>query len=150
MKIVILTATLLLPLPALAQGNGTPGAGFIEEWDMSGTGSVSLADMRERRESLFEMFDLDGSAVLDAAEIANMEQTVAAREDSERGQGGHGGYAGGKGPGRAIHAAMTADYNDANGDGQITRAEFVNATDRLFPIVDRDGDGVVTIADFGR
>ena len=28
MKLTILAAALLLPLPALAQGNGTPGAGF--------------------------------------------------------------------------------------------------------------------------
>lgn len=149
MKIAILAAALLLPLPVFAQGTGTPGAGFIEEWDVSGTGSVSLADMRERRENLFEMFDLDGSTMLDGAEITNMEETVAAKDDAGRGEGGHAGYAGGKGPGRAIHAAMTAEFNDADGDGQITRAEFVDATDRLFPMVDRDGDGVVTSVDFG-
>lgn len=147
MKLSILVAALLLPLPALAQGNGTPGAGFIAEWDMSGTGTVTQADVTERRASLFDMFDLDGSGVLEQAELDNMTATITDREAVERAQGqGHGG----NGPGQMIHTAMGLAFNDADSDGHITAAEFAAASARLFPMIDRNGDGVVDMADFGR
>lgn len=149
MKFTILAAALLMPLPVLAQGNGTPGAGFIAEWDMSGSGTVTPENIRERRASLFEMFDLDGSGLLDAAELQNMTQTIADREAVEAEQAKGAGY-GGNGPGQIIHDAMGLAFNDADGDGQITSAEFAAASDRLFPMIDRNGDGVVTTADFGR
>lgn len=149
MKIAILAAALVLPLPALAQGNGTPGAGFIAEWDMSGTGSVTPADVTERRASLFEMFDLDGSAVLDSAELDNMAQTIADREAVEQEQGKGDGH-GANGPGKVIHDAMGLAFNDADDDGQITSAEFAAASERLFPMIDRNGDGVIDGGDFGR
>jgi Ca2+-binding EF-hand superfamily protein len=153
MKISLLAAALLLPLPVLAQGNGTPGAGFIQEWDMSGTGNVTAADIIERRAGLFDMFDLDGSAVLEAAELDNMAQTIADREavEAEQGKGhGHGGAYGANGPGKIIHEAMGLAFNDADGDGQITAAEFAAASERLFPMIDRNGDGVIDGGDFGR
>ncbi|MBN2760506.1 MAG: EF-hand domain-containing protein [Rhodobacteraceae bacterium] len=149
MKITILAAALLLPLPVLAQGNGNPGAGFIAEWDMSGTGTVTPADVTERRASLFDMFDLDGSAILEASELENMTATITDREAVEAEQG-KGGDHGANGPGKVIHEAMGLAFNDADGDGQITAAEFAAASERLFPMIDRNGDGVVDMADFGR
>ncbi len=53
------------------------------------------------------------------------------------------------GPGLAIHDSLTPAYNDADADGRVTREEFVAATDRLFPLLDRTGDGVITKDDFG-
>jgi Ca2+-binding EF-hand superfamily protein len=149
MKLTILAAALLLPLPALAQGNGNPGAGFIAEWDMSGTGNVTAADIIERRANLFDMFDLDGSAILEAAELENMTATITDREAVEAEQGKGGGH-GANGPGKVIHEAMGLAFNDADGDGQITAAEFAAASERLFPMIDRNGDGVVDAGDFGR
>lgn len=153
MKITLLAAALLLPFPVLAQGNGNPGAGFIAEWDMSGTGTVTLADVAERRANLFDMFDLDGSTILEAAELENMTATITDREAVEaeqaKGQGQGGGH-GANGPGKVIHEAMGLAFNDTNGDEQITAAEFAAASERLFPMIDRNGDGVVDMADFGR
>ena len=120
---------------------------------MSGTGAVTPADVLERRASLFEMFDLDGSGMLDAAELQNMAHTIADREAVEaeqgKGQGKGDGY-GGNGPGQIIHDAMAVAFNDADGDGQITTAEFDDASARLFPMIDRNGDGVIDRIDFGR
>lgn len=38
---------------------------------------------------------------------------------------------------------------DANHDGTVTRAEFVNGTDAWFAMRDSNGDGVLTVDDFG-
>lgn len=149
MKLAPFAAALLLPLPALAQGDGMPGAGFVAEWDMSGTGAVTPADVAERRATLFEMFDLDGSGVLEQTEQTVMARTIADREALDREQGKGGGHAA-NGSGKIIHDAMTLAFNDSDGDGQITAAEFAAASDRLFPMIDHNGDGVVDTADFGR
>jgi Ca2+-binding EF-hand superfamily protein len=145
----------LLPALALAHGdnNGQPGANFIAQWDISGSGAVSLADMQTKRGDLFDMFDLSGDGVIDALEAQNMADTVAAQEASKgqepRGKG-QGAQASGKGPGRLIHAAMTLPYNDANSDGEITRDEFLAASVQLFAALDRNQDGSLTLADMGR
>lgn len=153
----LLAAPLFALLPALAlahgEGNGQPGAGFIEQWDISGSGSVSLTDMQTKRGDLFDMFDLSGDGVIDATEAQNMADTVAAQEankTSEPRGTGQGAQKGGKGPGRLIHAAMTVPYNDANGDNMVTRAEFLAASVQLFAALDRNQDGALTLADMGR
>jgi hypothetical protein len=145
------------------QAHGTQSAGFLEQWDRSGSGSVSLADMRARRAEIFDMFDSDGSGGLDASEQRAMAATVADR-DALRGErraeamgsgqadrpGRGRGQQAASAPGALIHAAMAPEFNDANGDGIVTRAEFLGATDRLFALLDRSGEGRVGPEDLGR
>lgn len=50
----------------------------------------------------------------------------------------------GRGPSKAFAAA------DADGDGRVTRAEFVAHRTAQFDKMDRDGDGVVASDDFAR
>ena len=156
-------------------GRGTPQmADFILEWDMNEDGRVTLDDVATRRGDLFEMFDLDGSGAIDRAEQANMAQTIATQEETNReahgggqgqrqgqgqmqGQGrgqaqGHGRGPGGRGtsPGQMIHGAMTPGFADSDRDGQITAREWAEATPRLFAQLDANGDGQVDATDFGR
>ena len=148
---MILAATLAaLGGAALAQGQGNGAmAGFVQEWDMNADGRVTLADFAERRTTQFDMFDLNGDARIDAEEQANMAQTIAGAQDANHGgEGGHG--QGGNGPGAQIHAAMTADYADADRDGILSAQEWADATQRLFTELDRSGDGLLDRADFGR
>ncbi|WP_323006144.1 hypothetical protein [Pseudorhodobacter sp.] len=56
----------------------------------------------------------------------------------------------GQGPGQAIHASLTPGFNDADGNGEVTLEEFVAATKTVFGQVDRNGDGVLSVADFGK
>lgn len=136
-----LLATALSTPAVLAQGQGM--APFVAEWDMNGDGAVQLADMAERRQSQFEMFDLDGNGSIDAAEQTNMAETIAAAMAANH----EGGKGGGHGPGARIHAAMTADDADTDRDGAIARAEWEAATQRLFADLDRNGNGVLEPAD---
>lgn len=133
----------LLAGVALAQ-NGTPGAHFIEQWDMDGDAQVTLDEAREKRGDVFAMFDADGNGVLGADEW----QSIADHLSSEAANG-HA-PAMGRGPGKFIHDAMTPAFNDADGNSDVTTEEFVTATDRLFAQIDRNGDEVMTSADFGR
>lgn len=141
------------------QGNGQRGASFIASWDMSQTGTVSVEDMQTRRGDLFDMFDQDGNGYLEADEITQMAETVTtqgelrlerqAENRAERqGEGRRGQGQNANPTGAIIHAAMSVEFNDANGDGRISRAEFLTATERLFATLDRNGDGRIDLSGF--
>ncbi len=150
---------LMLATSALAQGNDARGANFVASWDMSQTGTVTLEDMQIRRGDLFDMFDHDGNGYLEADELAQMAETVTAQgalrlerqaenraerqSEGRRGQGQATTSAG-----EIIHQAMTLAFNDLDGDGRISRAEFIAATERLFEMLDRKGKGYIAPGDF--
>lgn len=46
--------------------------------------------------------------------------------------------------------SMTRENADLDGDGQVTREEFIAGVDLWFPKQDRNGDGVISAEDFGR
>ena len=147
---------------AIAQA-GNPGAQFFTMWDEDQDGTVTPSEFALRRGDIFSMFDSDLDDRLSPAEWQGVADHMAA-EEATRGQGGaqgqgrghgHGqqgqGQQGqGQGPGQAMHAALTIAYNDADGDGTVTRDEFVAAAGRLLAEIDRNGDGVLDASDFGR
>jgi len=137
--------TLALALAASATtglaGQNTPGAHFIQSWDVDGDGAVSLEDITIHRVDVFDMFDADESGALDAEEYAFFDEVRA--EDMAT-NAGHG-----KGLRRAAEG-MTRAFNDTNGDGAVTRDEFLAHAGDWMVLLDRDGDSVVTPADFGR
>lgn len=130
---------------ALAQ-QGNPGQHFLEQWDADANGSVTPAEVAAKRSEVFVMFDQDGDGSLSAGDWGLVEDHMA----MEMGQGGLGHGMNMAAPGKAMHEAMTPAFNDADGDGVVTAAEFDAASAKLFPMMDSDSDGVVTVADFGR
>ncbi len=133
----------LLATSAFAAGGdkGTPGAGFLDEWDMNADGQVTSDDVSSRRSDIFVSFDADDNGVLDAAEYAFFDN---ARETShaDQPQGGHGGD-------RKAAVGMTLEFNDVDGDGSVSLEEFLGQSAAWLALVDRNGDGVVMANDFG-
>jgi Ca2+-binding EF-hand superfamily protein len=138
------TALTLAAGLALAQPEA-PGAEFITQWDMNNDAIVTLDEAVEKRAEIFWMFDAEGDGILDAADWVNVKTHLAFEEETKGGA-----HSMGRGPGQFIHDAMELSYNDADGDGRVTPEEFSAATKTLFPQIDRNGDGVMTLADFGR
>ena len=142
MKTLIATTALtaLLATTAFASGGGTPGAGFLDEWDMNTDGQVTVEDVASRRSDIFVSFDADDNGVLDAEEYAFFDE---ARETSHEGEGGHGNGE------RKAAVGMTQAFNDVDGDGSVTLEEFLAQSGAWLALVDRNGDGVVMANDFG-
>ena len=153
-----LSCALALSLAATtvgAQGMAR-GANFLETWDQDGDGAVTQAEVAERRADIFATFDADGDGVLSDTEFAALNETretTRARMMDNMGMG-MGGMGRGMGRGMAMGLADAEGFqkamNDTDGDGQVTRDEFVQRTPFFFKRMDRDGDGQITEQDFGR
>ncbi|MDO7624321.1 MAG: EF-hand domain-containing protein [Loktanella sp.] len=136
---VLLTCAALMPIAAFAQD--TPGSHFVENWDLDGNGSVSSEEITERRGDIFVMFDQDEDGMLSAEEYVLFDETRAA--DMENNAGGHG-----KG-GDRMQEGLTLGFNDTDADGQVSKEEFVSNSAAWFTQIDRNGDAMITSADFG-
>lgn len=147
MRLTLAAAALALCAagPSLAQ-QGNPGRHFLEQWDADADGRVTPEEVASKRADVFAMFDQDSNQVLSADEWALVEEHMAL----ELGNGGQGHGMNMAAPGKAVHEAMTPDFNDADGNGEVSLEEFEAASARLFPMMDADGDGAVTSADFLR
>jgi hypothetical protein len=130
-------------LPLVASAEGTPGAHFLENWDLDADGSVTLKEITERRGDVFFMFDQDENEVLGAKEYILFDETRAADMAENAGE-----HAQGNGGGR-MQQGLTLGFNDIDEDGQVSRSEFLARSAAWFEIIDRNGDGIVAQDDFG-
>jgi hypothetical protein len=141
MKLSLLPlAALLAATPALAQ-QGQPGAHFIESWDGDRDGVVTLEEATARRGDVFAMFDMNEDGLLDAEEYVLFDETRALDMENN---GGHG-----RGAMMQASEGMTLPYNDVDADGAVSLGEFLGQAPAWIAAMDRDGDGVITTADFG-
>ncbi|GAA5068455.1 EF-hand domain-containing protein [Roseibacterium beibuensis] len=129
---------------AFADAHAAPGSQFMTAWDLDADGTATLAELQEMRGTVFGMFDADEDGVLsaeeyvafDAARIADMENfegPAPAREMMQR-----------------VADGLGLPPNDTDGNGSVTREEFIAGAESWLDQIDRDGDGAVTSADFMR
>lgn len=135
------TAAIILATQAFA-ADGIPGGHFIENWDIDGDGKVTLAEATERRSDIFLSFDADDNGILDAEEHDLFDE-ARANDMKENGQG--------MGKQKSNPAnGMLRKFTDSNGDGQVTRAEFMDSVPAWYARMDKNNDGNVTTDDFGK
>lgn len=135
-------ALTLAAAPAFAQ-QGNPGAHFVENWDLGGDGIVTVKEATERRGDVFSSFDANEDGFLDAEEYVLFDDAREADMQNNGAGQGHGGIM------RAADGMLMAQ-NDVDGDGKVSREEFTTNAAAWVAEMDRNGDGVVTTADFGR
>ncbi len=140
--LTLATVTAALFATSLA-AQTAPGAGFITGWDLDENGSVSFAEIVERRADVFYTFDSNEDGVLTADEYVAFDEARAADQKKENAGNGGGGH------GKAAQG-MTLEFNDVDGNGEVSREEFAQQNEAWFAILDRNGDGEVTTADFGQ
>ena len=128
--------------PLMAQQQGNPGAHFLENWDLDANGEATLSELQTKRGDVFLTFDSNEDGFIDADEYVYFDEARA--NDMKANAGGHGG--------RADRASqgMTLQNNDTDQDGKVSRDEFLGGAVAWMGMLDRNTDGVVTTADFGR
>lgn len=154
--------------------SGDGRAAWFARADADHDGALTPAEFRADAMSFFKVLDADQDGLVDGAENQAYERRIAPeitqlsfdRGDREgpgggpppggRGGGGRGGKGGGKGPG-AIGREGAARFGllnepqpvrgaDANLDYRITAEEWAKAAGRRFGLLDKDGDGALTLA----
>lgn len=110
----------MISAPAMA----SDGPQTFADWDLNGDGVVTLAEARDNLANTFLYFDTNNDGYLDQHDNVDEDTT-----DDE------GDYA--------------VDFEDDNLDERISLAEFTNRADDWIQAMDRNGDGAVTLEDFG-
>lgn len=148
-------ALALICAAAVAQAEGqTPGSHFVTNWDADENGSVSLEEATTKRGDIFTTFDADEDGMLSEAEYAMFDEARAndqaeMREEMQK----HGkgmGQGQGHGHGMGEEQGMARAFNDVDGDGLVSRDEFMARVPDWFAMMDRNGDGAVSVDDFGK
>ena len=140
-KFALALAAALAAAPALAQTQ-MPGEHFITNWDADADGAVTLDEATARRGDIFVTFDADENGALSAEEYVQFDAARASDQAQMR-QGN------GKGSMMREEGGMQLGFNDTDGDGAVSRDEFLARTPDWFAMMDRDADGKVTQQDFG-
>lgn len=150
MKIQSTMAAAVFLVAAVSTAEAAPGAHFMLNWDLDDDGAITMAELEERRDIVFNMFDNDQDGTLDAKEYGYFDETReadAANNAAEEGGEGHG--QGNGGMDRVLNG-LTQAHNDTNGDGIVTIEEFIGQTAAWFVAIDRNASGEITADDFGR
>jgi Ca2+-binding EF-hand superfamily protein len=108
--------------PAFAQSND-PYA-LMMSADADGDGKVSRDELIASRDQMFAKLDRNSDGVLDEADRRKTRPRIASMQTARIDE-------------------IKKDF-DANGDGAVTKEEFVNGPTPLFDRADADADGFVT------
>jgi len=134
----IIAAALVLAATSIASAE-MRGEHFVKNWDLDGDGKVTAAEALERRATIFLTFDANEDAFLDADEYKVFDEARAndMADRPHRGQRM-----------RAAANGMRLEANDRDGDGRVSRGEFLAQADAWIIAMDRNGDEVISVEDF--
>jgi Ca2+-binding EF-hand superfamily protein len=109
----------------LAAGQNPDPAQLLKRADANGDGQISEAEFKQARDTLFTRLDHNGDGYLTKDDTPRR-LTLRSNGDSNG-------------------ARMTEALSrmDKDGDGRISRSEFVNGPSKLFSAADSNHDGVV-------
>ena len=138
-KKMLIGAAVALSVPAIAIAQ--PGGERGMRADANGDGLIQMAEIEAQAEQRFARLDLDGNGAITQAEATEAREKMKAMM-AERRAGGEGKRRGGRG-GRGGDGAMF-ERADANGDGQLTFAEFSAPMMQRFAQHDANGDGAIS------
>ncbi|MGP9812649.1 hypothetical protein ACTZWT_14150 [Rhodopseudomonas sp. NSM] len=136
-KLAALTVAIVISTPAAAESPSLEH--FLEQWDNDGDRAVTLAEIRQGREQRFFAFDADANGYIDPQEYDRFDKVREAGiarfapEDQDKI--------------RQVAKGLTRAWNDTDGDGRVSRAEFLDGGETWLKALDKDGDGRVTIKD---
>ncbi|MGD2132575.1 MAG: hypothetical protein PVI23_07260 [Maricaulaceae bacterium] len=119
---------------------------MFERMDANSDGYIDAGELGARRVAMFDQADANDDDVLTAAEIEGFEPQgrFGGGQGGGRPDGGRFGGPGADGP----RGAMMFQAADADGNGEITRAEFEAAPHPMLARADEDGDGRLSRAEF--
>ena len=124
LRMLITAAVLsLLGAPAIAQMMRQGGEGMFERADANNDGSVTKEEFAAARGGQFAKFDRNSDGYIDSSDVPK-------RMAQRRNQNGSGGE-------------MLGGQFDANGDGKVSKQEFINGPTLIFDRADADKNGVL-------
>lgn len=118
-SVALLAASVLLSAPAMAQMRGE---GIFERADTNDDGSVTREEFRAARTQQFAKLDRNSDGYLDSSDVPK-------RLAKRRQQNGGG-------------DSMIGQF-DADGDGKVTREEFIHGPTSMFDRADTDKNDVL-------
>lgn len=106
----------------------------FREMDKNGDRSLQFSEIADARAAIFDRMDVNGNGILDAGEIDNVKKVAQSKRSSPQG-----GMLGG------TDLVERARQIDANGDGTISRGEFVAYLPERLKAADKDGNQALSL-----
>jgi Ca2+-binding EF-hand superfamily protein len=120
MKILLLSAACLAIATSSAQAASRTAGAALDKADANQDGYVTRDELKTSRAAQFARFDRNGDGVATLSEFPRLAKSNRPK---------------------AQKLKAVIQYADRDGDGRVTRAEFVDGGSPLFDRADRDHDG---------